>query len=108
MLEKPDLPDEKIIACVRDSYGVSVIEIEFLPLGYDNYAGVYRVTADDGQPYFLKAKQDTVFEASVSIPRFLKKQGIEEVVAPLPTTTGELWGTVDQFTLLLYPFIDGQ
>jgi spectinomycin phosphotransferase len=108
MLEKPGLEDEKIIACLRDSYGLTITEIEFLPKGHDSYAGVYRVVADDGTPYFLKVKQDTVFEPTVTLPRFLKDYGIDQVMPPLPTTTQELWGKVDQFTLLLYPFIDGK
>jgi spectinomycin phosphotransferase len=108
MLEKPAIQDEKIIACLRDNYGLTITELEFLPLGYDSNAGVYRVTADDGRLYFLKVKRDTVYEASVNVPGYLKNQGIEQVVAPLPTTTGKLWGTADQFSLLLYPFVDGK
>jgi spectinomycin phosphotransferase len=108
MLEKPDLSNEKIVACLHDTYGLTVTSIEFLPLGYDFYAAVYRVTASNGQTYFLKAKRGSVNELSVHIPQFLKEQGIEQVVAPLPTTTHELWGTVDEYTLLLYPFIEGE
>jgi spectinomycin phosphotransferase len=108
MLEKPDLQDEKIIACLHDSYGLTITNIEFLPLGYDAYAAVYRVIADDGQPYFLKARKDARCEHWVRIPRYLKDQGLEQVVAPLPTTTQELWGTVEHFTLILYPFIEGE
>jgi len=106
MLEKPRIADTEIIACLKESYGLSVTALEFLPLGYDSYAGVYRVCAD-GQDYFLKAKRDTVDELSISIPRYLKAQGIEEVVAPLLTITQELWGKVGEFSLILYPFIEG-
>jgi spectinomycin phosphotransferase len=102
------LPDEKIIACLRDSYGLAVTAVEFLPLGYDSYAGVYRVMANDGQDYFLKVKKDAVYPPSVNVPRYLKQQGIEQVVAPLPTMNGALWGMVESFTLLLYPFIEGE
>jgi spectinomycin phosphotransferase len=107
MLEKPRIKDEKIIACLRNSYGLTVTGLEFLPLGYDSYAGVYRVQAN-GQTYFLKVKGDAVEELSVRLPRYLKEQGIEQVVAPLPTITQELWGKVDHFTLILYPFIEGK
>ena len=48
MLEKPDLPDEKIIACLQAEYGLRVATIAFLPLGADLNTAVYRVVADDG------------------------------------------------------------
>ena len=34
MLTKPELKDEKIIACLYDVYGLDIAEISFLPLGY--------------------------------------------------------------------------
>jgi spectinomycin phosphotransferase len=108
MLDKPRLEDDKILACLKTSYGVAASTIEFLPRGYDSYAGVYRVQEQaNGQFYFLKVKGDAVDELSVRLPRCLNEQGIEQVVAPLPTITQELWGKIDHFTLLLYPFIEG-
>lgn len=107
MLEKLSLDDEKIAACLQAAYGLRVTEIEFLPLGYDSYAGVYRVRSR-GQDYFLKARRDPVDDLSLSIPRYLKAQGIEQVIAPLPTITQQPYGTVEGFSLLLYPFIAGQ
>lgn len=108
MLEKPDLSDDAIIACLRDSYGVRAADIEFLPLGYDYNAGVYRVRDDTGQDYFLKARRDAVCEPGIHVARALKAQGIRQVVAPLPTVTGALCGYADSFALLLYPYIVGQ
>lgn len=31
MLERPDLPDATILACVRASYGIPVVGIDILP-----------------------------------------------------------------------------
>lgn len=107
MLEKPDLADEKIIASLQDSYGLPFAGLEFLPIGNDSSAWVYRVQTDEGTPYFLKVKKGAVYEPSLAIPRYLKDSGIEQVVAPLPTHTQQLWASVDQFALILYPFIDG-
>jgi spectinomycin phosphotransferase len=69
--------------------------------------GVYRIRANR-QAYFLKVKSDPLDELSVLLPRYLKEQGMEQVVAPLPTTADELWDKVDGFTLILYPFIEGR
>lgn len=105
MLDKPPLEDEQIAACLETSYGLAVTGIEFLPLGYDMNAGVYRVQAN-GHPYFLKVKGSAVHELSVRLPRYLKAQGMGQIIAPLPTVTQELWGTVDHFSLLVYPFVE--
>jgi spectinomycin phosphotransferase len=107
MLEKPPIDDNKIIDALRQHYGVTVTELEFLPIGYDPNAGVYRVIAGESA-YFLKVKRDDVYELSITIPRYLKAQGIEQVVAPLPTITPDLWAQVDNFALLLYPFVEGE
>ena len=44
MLEKPDLQDEKIIACLQDEYGLLVVQVAFLPLGADRDTAVYRAS----------------------------------------------------------------
>ena len=107
MLDKPPIEDGQIIACLKRSYGLTVTGIEFLPIGYDAQAGVYRVQAD-GQRYFLKVKRETIDELSVRLPHYLRSHGMAEVVAPLPTLTQELWCKADPFTLILYPFVEGK
>ena len=106
MLEKPDLPDDLLCACLRDSYGLAVVEIAFLPLGYDVNAGVYRVATGDGAVYFLKARRGAVQQASVAIPRYLRDQGIDQVIAPIPTQEGALYQPIGAYNLILYPFVE--
>jgi spectinomycin phosphotransferase len=108
MLEKPDLPDDKIIVCLQAEYGWFVATIAFLPLGADLNTAVYRVTADDGTSYFLKLRSGTFDETSVVLPKFFSEQGIAQVIAPLATSTGQLWANLDAFTVILYPFIEGR
>lgn len=107
MLEKPDLADESISAGLRAAYDLTAASIEFLPLGYDANAGVYRVMADDGTIYFLKVKKGGVAATSLAVPRALRDAGIEQVAAPLPTRSGQLATDVEAFALILYPFIAG-
>lgn len=107
MLEKPDLPDEKIIACLRDDYGLRAAQIAFLPLGNDVNTAVYRVDADDGMPYFLKLRSGAFDEATVAIPRFLRDQGIAQIIAPIETNAGRLWADVGDFAAILSPFVAG-
>jgi len=97
MLEQPDFQDEHIIACVQDAYGVSVVHVAFLPLGADRNTAVYRIVADDETPYFLKLRGGDFDETSVAFPKCLSDQGIEHIIAPLTTTTGQLWARPDTF-----------
>ena len=57
MLEKPDIPDELIISCLQEEYGLLIVRLEFLPLGADLGTAVYRVLTDDGASYFLKLRR---------------------------------------------------
>ena len=108
LIEKPNLKDEKIIACLQESYGVTASRIEFLPLGNDSSAWVYRVETEKGKTYFLKVRKGTVDAPSVLVPRYLREQGIEQVVAVYPTKTLAPWQEVEDYVLLLYPFIEGK
>ena len=108
MLEKPNLPDEKIIACLQAAYGLRVATIAFLPLGADLNTVVYRVVADDATPYFVKLRSGLFDETSVALPKFLRDQSIAEIIAPLATSTGQLWANLDTFKVIVYPFIEGR
>jgi spectinomycin phosphotransferase len=107
MLENPGVQDEKIIACLQDEYGSNVAQVDFLPLGADLNTAVYRVVADDETPYFLKLRSGVFNETSVVLPKFLSDQGIEQIIPPLTTKTGQLWASLDTFKVLLYPFVEG-
>ena len=107
MLEKPDLADEKIVACLRAEYGIRVRHVTFLPLGADVNTAVYRLLADDGTASFLRLRSGVFDELSVALPRFLADLGIAQIIPPLATQTGRLWGTLDAFKTVLYPFVRG-
>lgn len=107
MLEKPDISDATIIACLHDTFGLRIAHITFLPIGWVNNA-VYRVTADSGTPYFLKLRRGNFDEIAVAVPAFLRAQGIQQVMAPIATTTHDLWLHAYGFDWILYPFFDGK
>jgi spectinomycin phosphotransferase len=107
MLEKPDVADEQLAACLRNEYGLYIVEIAFLPLGADANTAVYRVIANDGTPYFLKLRSGVFDEMSVAIPRFLSDHGIAQIIAPIETSIGQLSTRLDAFAVILYPFVAG-
>lgn len=108
MLEKPDLPDEKIIACLRDEYGLDVVHLAFLPLGADVNTAVYRAVTGDETPYFVKLRRGVFEETSVTVPRFLSDQGIAQIIPPMTTRAQQLLARLDVFNLILYPYVEGQ
>ena len=65
MLERPKLTDETIAAAVHAHYGISIVALNFLPLGNDSDTYVYRVDADDGAPYFLKLRNRMGFSPAI-------------------------------------------
>ena len=107
MLEKPNIPDDEIITCLRTEYGLRIAQITFLPLGGDLSTAVYRAVADDGMPFFCKLKRDVFDEISVELPRFLSEQGIRQIIPPFLTQTGSPWAELNEFRLILYPFVEG-
>jgi len=96
MLIKTNLTDEEIIACLRDTYGIDVATIAFLPLGADFSTAVYRVTTNNGSDYFLKLRSGEFLEASVSVPKYLANLGIKQIIPPLATKTGQLWSPLGE------------
>lgn len=107
MLEKPELKDEKIIACLKTEYGLSVEKIAFLPLGADLNTAVYRVVTNDETVYFLKLRRGEFDEATVAVPKYLSDLGIKQIIPSLTTQTGQLWASLAPFKVILYPYVEG-
>src|SRR5262245_60963635 len=105
MREPPKIPEERLRACLQDRYGLSLLTLEFLPLGLDYNAGVYRVVSVQGTPYLLKVKSGALYEPGCLVPGYLRDQGITAVVAPVPTQDHALWARAEDWTVIIYPFL---
>lgn len=77
-----------------------------MPLGADLNTAVYRVVAA-GDAYFLKLRGGEFDPVGVEIPRLLHDQGVRHIIPPLPARDGRFWAMLDNVTVILYPFIDG-
>lgn len=108
MLEKPSLPDERIIRSLRETYGLRAASLEFLPLGADAATAVYRVVDDRSQVHFLKLRGGVFEENSATIPDFLHSRGVREIIPLQKTRDGRLWARLDAYTCILYPYIEGR
>lgn len=108
MLEKLKLPDHLIISGVKAEYGLDVTDVTFLPLGYDMNTVVYRVDTTDGAVYFLKLRKGDFNPLTLAVPQFLSSLGIRSIIAPLEIQKGQHFGRLEDYTIILYPFISGK
>ena len=107
MLTKPDIPKELIISRLQKEYDLRVSTLTFLPLGADMGTAVYRVITDDGTSYFLKLRKG-FNEIVVTVPLFLKAQGVQEIIAPYESKSNRGWADFGEYKMILYPFIEGK
>ncbi len=111
MRDNPGIPDALIATSLATNYGLRVDHLEYLPIGHDLNAAVYKVIVDDGSPYFLKIRTSPVFKPGLLVPRALIDCGISSVLSPLRTHTSELWCPLDSDdgrNVVLYPFVAGE
>jgi len=107
VLTKPNIPDELIISRLHEEYRLHVISLTFLPIGADSRTAVYRVLAEDGTAYFMKLRRK-FNDVIVRVPVFLKESGVQEIIVPYETRSGQYWADFGEYKIILYPFIEGQ
>jgi spectinomycin phosphotransferase len=107
MLEPPALSEELIKARLWDEYALRAQRLTFLPLGADVNTAVYRVEVGEAD-YFLKLRKGDFNEISVAVPDFLHQHGLGTIIAPLAARSGQLWGLLEDYRMILYPFVAGQ
>jgi spectinomycin phosphotransferase len=109
MHEPPAGVSEDVLrVALGEHFGVDVAQVAFLPLGHDASAWVFRAEARDGEAWFVKLRVQVDNPAALLVPRHLHDHGVRNVVAPLPARSGELWGQVGPYALILYPFVAGE
>lgn len=109
MIERPNIAEALIIASLGSGYGIAAEKLEFLPIGYDATAWVYRVQAVDGQVFFLKLKKGAPHPAMLLAPDYIKEVGGIDIPAPIRSFSGGLTAPLDaDYNLILYPFIEAK
>jgi len=107
MREPPRISEEHLRVCLQYQYDLSPVTLEFLPLGHDYNAGIYRAVSEQGTPYALKVTSRPLYAPRCLVPHYLNEQGITSVVAPVPTKSNALWAQLENWNVIVYPFIDG-
>lgn len=108
MRNSPKISKEHLRSCLLEHYALTPSTIEFLPLGLDYSAAVYHVVCEQGTAYLLKVTSRPLYEPRYLVPRYLNDQGITSVVAPIFTKSGTLWIELEEWTVVVYPFIIGE
>jgi spectinomycin phosphotransferase len=108
MREPPNIGEERLRAYLQNHYDVVPGVLEFLAVGHDYDAGVYHVVSLQDRAYLLKVTSRLLYEPSCLVPAYLRNQGITSVVAPVPTTSGALWTKLGEWTMILYPWVNGE
>lgn len=108
MTKKQSLSSHSIIDCLKANYGIATASLMLLPLGADMNAYVYKAETQSSQSYFVKLKLGHRYDMSVAILALLQASGIQQIIPPIKATDGELTQHIGDFTLTVYPFIDGQ
>jgi len=88
---------------LTSEYGLTVSELEKLPLGADTNASVYKA-----EGYFIKVKKGHDHDISLEVAELLQQARFAHVIAPIKTKKGQPSISVDGYTLIVYPFIKGQ
>lgn len=97
-----------LIDCLNTHYGIEVANLIFLPLGADVSASVYKAETSDGQSYFVKLKRGHQSDTSVKLLALLQSFGIQEIIPPIKTIDSKLIHHSSDFSLIVYPFVEGQ
>lgn len=107
MIETHTSLNQRIIDCLNSAYRIHVTDLTPLQLGADTDASVYKAQSSTGESYFLKLKRGNHSDISSVVQRMLHTAGIAEIIPPIDSRYDQATHTVDEYTLIVYPFIIG-
>lgn len=101
------LSNQRIIDSLNISYGIDVDTLTYLPLGADVNAVVYKAQMKN-HSYFVKLKRGHNHRLGLAVVGLLQGAGIQQIIPPVKTNGGHSAYQIEDFTLIVYPFIEGQ
>lgn len=108
MIGKQPFSDQRIIDCLNIDYSIKIAALTLLPLGADMNASVYKAQAHDKSSYFVKLKHGHQHDISTIIIALLHDAGVQQIILPVKTNRGQSTQRIDEFTLIVSPFVEGQ
>lgn len=108
MIEKIPISEQCIIDCLKINYGIEIVTLTLLSLGADMHASVYKAQTYNQLSYFIKLKRGHHHDISAIIMTLLRNAGIQQIIPIVKTIYGQATQRIEDFTLTVFPFIDGQ
>lgn len=108
MIEKILLPEQRIIDCLKINYGIEATMLTFLCLGADMHASIYKAQMHNQSSYFVKLKLGYHNDSSAMVIALLCNAGIQQIIPIVKTIRGEATQRIDDFTLTVFPFVNGR
>lgn len=94
--------------CLSTHYGIVCAKVVPLSLGADINALTFRVETHERLSYFVKVREGQYSDISLKLLAFLNESGIQQIIPIIKTMDGKLTAHIENFTLSVYPFIDGR
>ncbi|KTD35707.1 spectinomycin phosphotransferase [Legionella nautarum] len=101
---KKIIQDQHIIELLKVHYGIDIHTVKLFQGGADMNAFGYKADAES-HSYFVKLKYGDYDEINLAIIRLLHDSGIKEIIFPIPTVEEKLFQQLEQFKIIVYPFI---
>lgn len=97
-----------ITSNLKTHYDLDITALVRLALGADSDASVYQAQTKDQVSYFIKLRKGPFQDLFLSITELFQEAGIKQIVFPVKTKEGKITARIEDYTLIVYPFIDGQ
>lgn len=95
---------DQLIALLNVHYGIAIHSIQLVLGGADMHALGYKADSESNS-YFVKLKYGYYDEINLSIIHLLHDSGIKEIIFPIHTREAQLFQQVEDFKIIVYPFI---
>lgn len=106
MTKKQFPSDTYIIDCLNANFAIKAQIVTPILEGADMNAITYKAQTSNNS-YFVKVKHDCNNESNTTILELLHGSGIQQIIPPVKSIHSNSIIHVDNFSLIVYPFIEG-